>query len=668
MLELSLPSGSLENAINAFSAGADSVYFGLKEFSARKGAANFTISDFRKIRKAAKEKNKKIYITINTLIKDSELKSVFTTLKEIERYGVDGIIVQDLGVIRMMRRYFPSLRIHASTQLAVHTDYGVKMLKLLGAERVVLSRELSLSEIEKIRKDNPDIELKVFIHGAMCYGFSGLCMASLEKTGRSANRGECAQICRTWFTCDGKKIFPFSMKDMDAGEEILLLDKMGIDSVKVEGRMKGNEFVYYTARYYRNILDGTKEKDLHSYTFLREHSSGFFNYSGPGHNRLITENYTQHEGKDIGTVISQSGRKLKLSLNEEIKDRDGLMILLGKNESYKFAAKVIRENEIQLDGDIQIPYGSHVYKISDSSIALKKINTDALKEEKESIEASIKIMDGRLRVETPILKKEYEVKTEKALKEANTESIRRIFSQSTGDKALNIISIDNPENLYVREKEAKEKRRDFLSLLDKAERKEKEYTAENYEEEGILLPERKLLEGKYTPWNEDGVTIDGTTYITLSPVTYNEEEKYEHLIKKAEEIEEDLMIGLNNIADVFFAKNHPQYSYFMDVYLYASNRESTALIKDILKESLKGAYLAVDFNSYESPWPIKPTPLNGYKLPLFISRSCFRHDSLALECKGCTHHHTFHIEQNGKKYTVIVDNCQSLVKEEPSED
>ena len=128
------------------------------------------------------------------------------------------------------------------------------------------------------------------------------------------------------------------------------------------------------------------------------------------------------------------------------------------------------------------------------------------------------------------------------------------------------------------------------------------------------------------------------------------------------------MIGLNNIADVFFAKNHPQYSYFMDVYLYASNRESTALIKDILKESLKGAYLAVDFNSYESPWPIKPTPLNGYKLLLFISRSCFRHDSLKMDCKGCERHHEYHIEQNGKKYSVRVDDCQSIVKEEPSED
>ena len=394
MIELSLPSGSLENAINAFSAGADSVYFGLKEFSARKSAENFSISDFRKIRRFAKERNRKIYITINTLIKDSELEGLFNTLKEIGKYGVDGIIVQDLGVMRMMKRYFPSLSIHASTQLAVHTDYGVKMLKEIGAERVVLSRELSLNEIEKIRKDNPNIELKVFIHGAMCYGFSGLCMASLEKTGRSANRGECAQICRTWFTYEGKRIFPFSMKDMDAGEEILLLDKMGIDSVKVEGRMKGNEFVYYTARYYRNILDRTKEKDMHPFTFLREHSDGFFQYTGPGHERLITERYTQHEGKDIGAVVSQQGRRLGIETEEEIKDRDGLMILL-RGEAHKFPAKVLSRNEILFDGDFQIPYGTRIYKISDSAAMLKKINTDAIKEEKESIEASITISDGK---------------------------------------------------------------------------------------------------------------------------------------------------------------------------------------------------------------------------------------------------------------------------------
>ena len=517
MIELSMPAGSLENAVNAFNAGADSVYFGLKEFSARKSAENFSISDFRKIRRFAKERNRKIYITINTLIKDSELEGLFNTLKEIGKYGVDGIIVQDLGVMRMMKRYFPSLSIHASTQLAVHTDYGVKMLKEIGAERVVLSRELSLNEIEKIRKDNPDIELKVFIHGAMCYGFSGLCMASLEKTGRSANRGECAQICRTWFTYEGKRIFPFSMKDMDAGEEILLLDKMGIDSVKVEGRMKGNEFVYYTARYYRNILDRTKEKDMHPFTFLREHSDGFFQYTGPGHERLITERYTQHEGKDIGAVVSQQGRRLGIETEEEIKDRDGLMILL-RGEAHKFPAKVLSRNEILFDGDFQIPYGTRIYKISDSAAMLKKINTDAIKEEKESIEASITISDGRIRIETPLLTKEYEIETEKALKGDNTENIRKIFSQSTGEKVLDIRKIENAHGLYVREKEAKERRRDFLSLLEGLSTEDNLYKKEETEGKGILLPERSLLEGKNTPWNEDGVTIGGVTYITLPPV------------------------------------------------------------------------------------------------------------------------------------------------------
>lgn len=666
MIELSMPAGSLENAIYAFQGGADSVYFGLKEFSARKGAENFSMDDFRKIRKFAKDHGKKIYITINTLIRDDELERVHSTLEEIERYGADGIIVQDLGVIRMLKKSFPTLPIHASTQLAVHTDYGVKMLKDLGAERVVLSRELSLKEIEKIRRDNTDIELKVFIHGAMCYGFSGLCMASLEKTGRSANRGECAQICRTWFSHEGEKLFPFSMKDMDAGEEIRALERMGIDSVKVEGRMKGNEYVYYTARYYRNILDRIVEKDCHEYTFLREHSDGFFHYSGPSHKCLITENYTGHEGKRIGRVKSQEGRKLTLELEEKINAHDGLMIILAGNEAYKFSARPVSENAVLISDNIRLPYGTPVFKISDSSLPLKKINTDALKEEKESIRAEIAIEEGKLRIKTANLSMAYDIETEKA--ERNTDdSTRRIFSQSNTEKVLNVSEILNPSALHIREKDAKAIRRDFLQRLDDIPQGEKKYELERKEEMGMLLPERKKLDGKNAPWNEEGVTIDGITYITLSPVTYDEKSKYEKLLKRLEEIEGDVMIGLNNIADVYFAKKHPKYSYFMDVYLYASNRESVALISDILKESLKGAYIAPDFDCEAVSWPVKGSPLNGYKLPMFISRSCFRHDSLGLSCEDCSRHNTFKIEQNGRRYLVTVDNCQSLVKEEPSE-
>ena len=666
MIELSMPAGSLENAIYAFQGGADSVYFGLKEFSARKGAENFSMDDFRKIRKFAKDHGKKIYITINTLIRDDELERVHSTLEEIERYGADGIIVQDLGVIRMLKKNFPTLPIHASTQLAVHTDYGVKMLKDLGAERVVLSRELSLKEIEKIRRDNTDIELKVFIHGAMCYGFSGLCMASLEKTGRSANRGECAQICRTWFSHEGEKLFPFSMKDMDAGEEILTLERMGIDSVKVEGRMKGNEYVYYTARYYRNILDRTVEKDCHEYTFLREHSDGFFHYSGPSHKCLITENYTGHEGKRIGRVKSQEGRKLTLELEEKINAHDGLMIILAGNEAYKFSARPVSENAVLISDNIRLPYGTPLFKISDSSITLKKINTNAMKEEKESIKAEIAIEEGKLRIKTANLSMAYDIATEKA--ERNTDdSIRRIFSQSNTEKVLNVSEIINPYSLHIREKDAKAIRRVFLQRQEEIPQSEKKYELERKKERGMLLPERKKLEGKNAPWNEEGVTIDGITYITLSPVTYEEKNKYEKLLRRLEEIEGKVMIGLNNIADVYFAKNHPEYSYFMDAYLYASNRESVALISDILKESLKGAYIAPDFDCEAVSWPVKGSPLNGYKLPMFISRSCFRHDSLGLSCEDCSRHNTFKIEQNGRRYLVTVDNCQSLVKEEPSE-
>ncbi len=663
MIELSLPAGKLENAIYAFLGGADSVYFGLKEFSARKGAGNFSISDFRKIRRYAKERNKKIYITINTLIKDSELENVFSLLKEIEKYGCDGIIVQDLGVIRILRNYFPDLRIHASTQLAVHTDCGVRMMKDLGAERVVLSRELSLKEIEGIRRKNRDIELKVFIHGAMCYGFSGLCMASLYKTGRSANRGECAQICRTWFNYGNEKLYPFSMRDMDAGERIRELERIGIDSVKVEGRMKGDEYDYFTAKYYRSLLDGTHEEDKHAYTFLREHSDGYFEYSGANHKDLITDNYTAHAGKVIGSVISQNGKRVKVRLNEEIKDRDGLMFLRG-TDAYKFSARLAKNDELILSEEIKLSYGTPLYKISDASMNLKKINTDSLKEEKEIIRAEVIISDGILTVKTENLERRYDVTTMKAEKNQDQNMIKAL-EQSQEDVGLGIV-LQNSEKLFIPAKELKERRREFISELISSPRPEKTYIMPSGTDEGIALPERSLLSGEIYPWNEEGVLIDGVTYITLPAVTYEEERKYSNLLKKAESITTPLLIGLNNIADVYFAMHHPQYKYFMDIYLYASNIESVALIKDLLKESLAGAYAPADFDEGKTGYPVKVTKLNGYRLPIFISRSCFRHDSLKEDCQGCSRHHEYAIEQNGKRLNVIVDKCNTVVKEEPS--
>ena len=212
MMELALPAGNLENALVAFRSGADAVYFGMKTFSARRGAVNFTEEDLAKIRRVSRENGKKIYVTINTLVDDHDLTKAYDLLSTVEKYSPDGIIVQDLGLIELMKREFPTLPIHGSTQLAAHNISGVKAMQDMGFERVVLSRELTFKEIEKIRTACPDIELKVFIHGAMCYGFSGYCMASKYKTGRSANEGSCAQICRTWFRDveTGKAFYPSS--------------------------------------------------------------------------------------------------------------------------------------------------------------------------------------------------------------------------------------------------------------------------------------------------------------------------------------------------------------------------------------------------------------------------------------------------------------------------
>ena len=299
MIELALPAGTLENALVAFRSGADAVYFGLKDFSARKGAGNFSFEDLSKIREFSLKNNKKTYITINTLIDDATLARVYETLDKITEYGTDGIICQDLGVARLIKRDFSTLPLHASTQLAVHTVHGVKELQKLGFERVVLSRELNLDEIKHIRKECPDVELKVFIHGALCYGFSGLCMASKIKTGRSANEGECAQVCRTWFNdiTNRKKLYPFSLEDMCAGELVKELEAIGIDSLKIEGRLKGNEYVAATASYYRAIIDNAHPelyKGLVQSSFQRISGSGYLDYSGPGHKCLNTGVYTWH--------------------------------------------------------------------------------------------------------------------------------------------------------------------------------------------------------------------------------------------------------------------------------------------------------------------------------------------------------------------------------------
>ncbi|MDA3970897.1 MAG: U32 family peptidase [Desulfobulbaceae bacterium] len=252
--ELLAPAGSMESFFAAMEAGADAVYCGLKDFSARSKARNFTLQEMESLSGYAHSLGRKLYVPLNTLIKDAELPHLLDVLTGLAHCQIHGLIIQDLGVYNLVHRYFPELPLHASTQMAVHNSGGVQMLERMGFERAVLARELSLAEIKHIRA-NTGIELEHFVHGALCYSISGHCLFSSFQTGKSGNRGACVQPCRRRYTQNGTDSFAFSTADFGALAHLPQLAQNGVMSFKIEGRMKNSEYVWNVVRAYREVLD-----------------------------------------------------------------------------------------------------------------------------------------------------------------------------------------------------------------------------------------------------------------------------------------------------------------------------------------------------------------------------------------------------------------------------
>lgn len=258
--ELLLPAGSPEALSAAFANGADAVYLGLGSFSARNRAKNFNPYQFKSAVNYAHSLQKKVYLTVNTLLRNDETAELLDLLNVAEDAGVDGVIIQDWGVYRIIRKHFPSLSLHGSTQMGCHNSAGTKLAAELHFKRIILARELTLKELEEIT-NKTKIELEIFIHGALCYSFSGYCLFSSWLGGMSANRGQCRQPCRRIYSYDGtpegKQIF--SMKDLSLAGLLPEITRLGITSLKIEGRMKPAEYVARTARAYRKMLDDYAE-------------------------------------------------------------------------------------------------------------------------------------------------------------------------------------------------------------------------------------------------------------------------------------------------------------------------------------------------------------------------------------------------------------------------
>ncbi|WP_304159202.1 U32 family peptidase [Fusobacterium ulcerans] len=319
-MKIVAPAGNMERFYAAVKAGAQEIYMGLKGFGARRNAENFTLEEYKEALDYAHKRGVRIFLTLNTIMMEKEMDFLYENLKVLYEHGLDAVIVQDLGYFRYMKENFPDMEYHGSTQMTVGNHIEAEYLRKIGFKRVVLPREMTFEEIKAIR-ENTSIELEIFVSGALCICYSGNCYMSSFIGSRSGNRGMCAQPCRKEYTdSKGNKGYFLSPKDQLLGyDEIQKLKEIGIESIKIEGRMKDPNYVFETVGYYSQIINGEKAEERVSEIFNRGYSKGYFHGADSS---LINKNYSYNLGKEIGLIF---GRELKLK--DKVVLGDGIIYL-----------------------------------------------------------------------------------------------------------------------------------------------------------------------------------------------------------------------------------------------------------------------------------------------------------------------------------------------------
>lgn len=344
-VELLAPAGDFSCLKAAIEAGCDAVYIGGKLFGARAFSSNFTDDEIIKAINYAHLFGVKVYVTTNTLIYDKEVERFLEYISFLHKNNVDAVIIQDLGMLDLVRQTFPNLEVHASTQMHIHNLDGASFMEKLGVKRVVLARETSISKIKEI-KEKTNIDIEIFIHGALCVSYSGQCLMSSLIGNRSGNRGTCAGSCRQMYSIVDEKnntllenFYPLSMKDLCSLENLKTLLDVGITSLKIEGRMKSSSYVYTVVKLYRLAIDSYYEnneikidyEELYNLKkiFNREFTKGFL--FDEENNKVINMKRPNHQGVEIGKVINYKNNVATIKLNDEININDGLRIV-GKKD------------------------------------------------------------------------------------------------------------------------------------------------------------------------------------------------------------------------------------------------------------------------------------------------------------------------------------------------
>ncbi len=504
--ELLSPAGNYECLIAAIQGGADAVYLAGKHYGARNYAGNFTDEELINGINLAHRYGVKIYVTINTLIYDAEINSFVDYVRFLASNNVDGVIVQDLGMMSLITQKFPNLEVHASTQMHIHNIEGLKLLKKLGIKRAVIARETSITDIKKMVKYGVDIE--AFIQGALCVCYSGQCLMSSLIGGRSGNRGTCAQCCRQPYSLMydneiiAKNKYLLSTKDLNTLENIGQLIDAGVASLKIEGRMKRAEYVYYVTSLYRKAIDSYIENNKVTITkeeitnlkklFNRGFTKGFiFNEKN---NNFTNEERPNHIGIEIGKVIDYKNGRAQIKLTDELAVKDGIRILGTEDVGTTITNIYLNNQKIKLahKGDvisIQIDYvkpGSVVLKTTDNNqleeIQSKidmgmrkiKINGNLIFKKKKLF---LSLSDGKNTVSVS------SVDIEKSINQPTTQE--RVYTQlmKLGDTIYEFdrLDIDMPNDLFIPISSINELRRRAVDMLDEKRMYTIPFEEKNYE-------------------------------------------------------------------------------------------------------------------------------------------------------------------------------------------
>lgn len=686
MTELLSPAGSFESAIAAFNCGADAVYLGMIDFSARKSAKNFSRDELLRLKSAAVENGKKIFVTLNTVIKESELADVLETASFLNDIEIDAVILQDVGLASILHEMFPEMILHASTQMAVHTVEGVENIKKLGFSRVVLSRELPLEKIIEIKKAVPDIELEVFIHGALCYSFSGLCLASGIILGRSGNRGECAQLCRSYYEMDGVDGYYFSCNDLALKDRIKLLVDAGVDSLKIEGRMKSPQFVQNTAKLYRQVLDGKDFLESHQKSricFGRSETMGYLNsFSGTD---IVGNRYPGHRGIKIGKCEKVEQGRFLIKTNYRIGIRDGIMFFRNGNEkdpancsieelfsvSGKNLFVVAAGEKVFIKTEALPQSGDDIYLTSSRELDMKKVNPGSFPLWKKKIDMSVSLRNGGLE----IISGDFEFFEIASFERSeNALSFINKFEQimiSSGDfnYCAGIVSFDKScESVFIQPALLKKIRNRFYEEYSRHIHERNQKAINSFLVSNTLklpeIPEVFKNRAQLSPDPEIPFIMeddDLCTVMPLVPVMRNSS-KYLHKVSEfiKENPDKEFIVGISNIGHLSLPdmlKSSKNVSFFIDFPLYIANRFTWSYLKKVIGERLIFGYHWIEDR--------ESSQLDNFNPPLFISAGCFEKANDLNSCKNCSKRFpTRKLTNMGRNFKVVTKDCLTFVFKE----